>query len=96
MKLLAVQGSPRKGGNTEIVLERPLKRAQDAGAQVKKVELRVVRITPCLEIYECKKTGLCPLQDDMTPLYSEIDSSHRLILASPMFFYSATARCRHS
>jgi len=94
VKLLAVQGSPRKGGNTEILLERALKGAQDAGAQVKKVELRVLRITPCLEIYECKKTGLCPIQDDMTLLYSEIDSSHRLILASPIFFYSVTAHAK--
>lgn len=94
LKLLAVQGSPRKGGNTEILLDRAIEGAEEVGAQVKKVELRLLRITPCLEIYECKKSGLCPIQDDMTGLYSEIDSSHRLILASPIFFYSVTAHTK--
>jgi len=94
LKLLAVQGSPRKGGNTEILLDEAIRGAQDVGAQVKKVELRLLHITPCLEIYACKKTGQCPIQDDMTALYSEMESSQRLILASPIFFYSVTAHAK--
>lgn len=86
VKLLAIQGSPRKGGNTEILLDEAIRGAMDGGAQVEKVELRLLNITPCLELYECKRTGMCAIKDDMTGLYSKIDSCQRLILASPIFF----------
>jgi len=94
INLLAVLGSPRKGGNTDILLSKAMEGAQAAGANVKKIELRLLKITPCMELYECKKTGRCAIVDDMTPLYQEIDSSHRLIIASPIFFYTVTAQTK--
>lgn len=94
VKLLAIQGSPRKGGNTEILLDEAIRGARDGGAQVEKVELRLLNITPCLELYECKRTGMCAIKDDMTGLYSKIDSCQRLILASPIFFYSVSAHAK--
>lgn len=94
LKLLAVQGSPRKGGNTEILLDEAIRGACEAGAQVEKVELRLLRITPCMELYECKKNGQCAIKDDMTGLYAKMDKSHRLILASPIFFYTVSAHVK--
>lgn len=68
--------------------------AQAAGAKVKKIELRLLNITPCLELYECKKTGRCAIKDDMTPLYDEMDACHRVIMATPIFFYTVTAHAK--
>lgn len=94
VKVLAIQGSPRNKGNTDILLDQAIRGAEELGAQVKKVELRLLKISPCLELYACRNTGVCAIKDDMTALYDEIDSSHRIILASPIFFYSVTAQAK--
>lgn len=91
VKVVAIKGSPRKGGNTDVLLDEAVRGAREEGAEVREVILRDLKITPCLEIYACLKDGRCPIQDDMTSLYAVMDESHRLVLASPIFFYSVSA-----
>jgi multimeric flavodoxin WrbA len=92
--VLALQGSPRKGGNTDLLLDRAIHGAEEAGGEVKKVVLVDQKISPCLEIYACKKGGECAIRDDMTPLYDDLDRFHRVILASPIFFYNVSATAK--
>jgi multimeric flavodoxin WrbA len=94
VKLMAIQGSPRKGGNTEILLAEAVRGAEEGGAQVERVDLRDLQISPCMEIYSCKQNGICGIKDDMVELYRSMDASHRLILASPIFFYSVSATAK--
>lgn len=94
IRVLAIQGSPRKGGNTDLLLEEAIRGALQEGARVQKVVLVDLRISPCLEIYACREKGVCAIQDDMTPLYEAMDRCPRMILASPIFFYSVSATAK--
>ncbi len=91
MKILGLLASPRRGGNTEVLLDAFLKAASEAGAEVERVALRDLKISPCLEIYHCFKDGTCPIKDDMRELYGKLLSADVVVLASPVFFYSVSA-----
>ena len=94
MKVLGIHGSPRKGGNTELLLRELLRGCQDGGAEVEEVFLRGLKISPCLEIYACKKDGECPINDDMKPLYEKFIETDVLAVASPIFFYAVSAHLK--
>ncbi|MBI5966830.1 MAG: flavodoxin family protein [Deltaproteobacteria bacterium] len=94
MKVLGIYGSPRKGGNTELLLKELLRGCRDAGVEVEEVFLRDLKITPCLEIYACKKDGKCPIRDDMQLLYPKLVEVDALALASPVFFYAVSAHMK--
>jgi multimeric flavodoxin WrbA len=94
MKVLGIHGSPRRGGNTELLLKEFLRGCMDGGAEVEEVFLRELKISPCLEIYACKKTGECPIQDDMKPLYQELVDADILAVASPVFFFAVSAHLK--
>mgnify|MGYP001819173361 FL=1 len=91
MKVLGILGSPRREGNTEILLDEALRGASDHGGLCEKVILRDLKITPCLEIYKCAEDGVCAIQDEMQGLFPKIIQAERLLLASPIFFYSVPA-----
>jgi len=58
---------------------------------VEEVVLRDLKMSPCLEIYGCKKTGRCVIQDDFQDIYDKLDQCLGLMLATPVFFYSVSA-----
>jgi multimeric flavodoxin WrbA len=92
--ILAVYGSPRRKGNTATLLDRAVHGAQEAGAQVEKIFLRDLKLSPCLEIYGCKETGRCIIQDDFQRVYDQLLACQGLMLASPIFFYSVSAHTK--
>jgi multimeric flavodoxin WrbA len=94
MKVLAVYGSPRRKGNTSILLKRAVEGARQAGAEVEEIVLRDLEMSPCLEIYGCKKKGRCVIQDDFQDFHDKILESEGLMLASPIFFYSVSAHTK--
>jgi multimeric flavodoxin WrbA len=91
MEVLGILGSPRRGGNTETLLDEALRGASDNGGSCEKVVLRNLKIAPCLEIYKCREDGVCAIQDDMQELFVKIVQAERVIIASPIFFYSVSA-----
>ena len=93
-KILAIYGSPRREGNTSTLLNRAVEGASEAGAEVEKVFLRDLKMSPCLEIYGCKETGLCVIQDDFQKVYDKLLASHGIMLASPIFFYTVSAHTK--
>lgn len=94
MKVLVVLGSPRKGGNTEILAGQVISGMQEAGAEVDLVRLSEHRINPCIACGGCEKTGQCVVQDGMQELYPRIDAADRLVLVSPIYFYGVTAQLK--
>jgi multimeric flavodoxin WrbA len=94
MKVLGLFGSPRKGGNTEILLEEALKGAEMEGAEVERLHLTAFTITPCKECHECDQTGNCVILDDMEKIYPKLLEADVIILASPIFFYGITAQAK--
>jgi multimeric flavodoxin WrbA len=93
-KVVAIYGSPRRAGNTALLLEEAVRGAREAGAEVEEVVLRDLKMSPCLEIYECKNSGRCAIQDDFQKVYDHILTSQAVMLASPIFFYSVTAHTK--
>jgi multimeric flavodoxin WrbA len=91
MKILGIFGSPRKGGNTDILLEEVLKGAEKEGAEADRLYLRNYSITPCKECHGCDETGQCVILDDMEKIYPKLLESDIIVLASPIFFYGVTA-----
>src|SRR5512135_2416002 len=94
MKVLGILGSPRRGGNTEILLKAFLEGAAAGGAEVEEIRLRELKISPCMEIYHCFKDGTCPIKDDMLGLYDKLVAADVVVLASPIFFYNVSAQAK--
>jgi len=92
MKVLGLMGSPRIGGNSDILLDEALKGAQSGGAETEKLVLDRLKITPCKEIYACLNDGKCPIKDDMTGLYDKLLAADAVIVATPIFFYTVSAQ----
>ncbi len=94
MKIVAFMGSPRFGGNTELLLDALLKGASAAGAHVDKHRLYAMKFSPCIECSGCDETGICILKDDFTPIYREIAQAQWVVMASPIFFYNISSRAQ--
>jgi multimeric flavodoxin WrbA len=94
IKLVAVYGSPRINGNTSTLLRHAVKGAREAGAHVDEIFLRDLNISPCLEIYGCKTTGHCVIQDDFQKVERLLMACDGVMLASPIFFYTVSAHMK--
>ena len=94
MTVLGIMGSPRRESNTEMLLDKALGGAREAGAEVEKVLVSKLKISPCLEIYACRKDGNCAIKDDMQLLYKKLLEADHVIFASPMFFYGVTSQAK--
>ncbi|MCF8039551.1 MAG: flavodoxin family protein [Desulfohalobiaceae bacterium] len=93
-KILAIYGSPRRKGNTARLLQKAVAGARESGARVVEVVLRDLKMSPCLEIYGCKKDGRCVIKDDFQNVYDQLLSCRGLILASPIFFYTVSSHTK--
>jgi multimeric flavodoxin WrbA len=94
MKVSGIYGSPRKGGNSDRLLERALEGARSAGAEVARVYARELKMCGCIECGGCEKSGQCVVQDDMQSVYPLLRESDVVILSSPIFFYGLTAQVK--
>ncbi|MEW6594938.1 MAG: flavodoxin family protein [Thermodesulfobacteriota bacterium] len=92
--LLAINGSPRRRGNTETLLAAIGNGTSVAGADWEVIRVSDLDIHPCTGCGGCEKTGECVLEDDMTALYPKILAADRIILASPIYFYGITAQAK--
>ncbi len=91
MKVLGIAGSPRRGGNTDMLLSEFMKGAADKGAEVKTIVLNNQKITPCLHCDACLEKGECKIKDDMQAIYQEFEQADIIVLASPIQFTGITA-----
>jgi len=91
VKILGLFGSPRRGGNTELLLEEALKGAEKEGSKIERLYLSDFTITPCKECHGCDDTGNCIILDDMEKIYPKLLEADVVVLASPIFFYGVTA-----
>lgn len=95
MKTIAFLGSPRKDGNTELLLKEAIKGVKEtSGGDVTIFNLNLMNIRPCQDCGGCEKTGECILDDDMTKIYPEIRTADRIIFASPIFFFGLSAQSK--
>jgi len=90
-KILGVTGSPRKNGNTDILVSRILAGAEQAGAEVEMIFLRDLEIKECDGCYACWKGKPCPKRDDMNDLYPKIIASDVIVFGTPVYWFGPTA-----
>ena len=94
MKVLGVLGSPRVGGNSDILLEQALAGAKDAGAEVEKIVLSKKKISGCLDCGKCNETGVCAIKDDMLEIHKKILEADCIIHSSPVYFWTMTSQMK--
>ena len=94
MRVLAIMGSPRIGGNTDLLLDEALRGAQNEGAEVEKIIVDKLKISPCKEYNACLRDGNCVIRDDMDDIYPRLLDADVVIVASPMFFYGLTSQVK--
>ena len=94
MKILGIAGSPRRGGNTDMLLAEVMRGAAGKGAEVKSMVLNDLNISPCQHCDACLKAGKCRIDDDMQMVYQEMEQADRIVLASPIQFMGVTAQMK--
>ncbi len=94
MKILAVSFSPRKKGNTEILLGEALQGAKAEGAEVELYSVSGKTIEPCDGCWACMKEGQCHIEDDMQELYKKLLAADGIIFGTPVYFYAMTAQAK--
>ncbi|MCE5335929.1 MAG: flavodoxin family protein [Desulfobacteraceae bacterium] len=95
MMLLAIFGSPRKNGNTDLMLESFLDGASDrVDLSVERIYVRDLAISGCLGCGHCDKKGECVQKDDMTKVYPLLDGADRIVFASPVYFYGLPGQAK--
>lgn len=94
MKVLGIYGSPRSGGNSDILLDRVLDGAASAGGEITRIYVREMDFSGCTECGGCDETGECTVMDDMQDSYPMLVDSPVIILASPVFFLGLSAQVK--
>jgi multimeric flavodoxin WrbA len=94
IKVLGIAGSPRRGGNTDLLLQEAMAGASSGAAETKIIILSELCIAPCRHCDGCLKTGKCVIEDDMQWIYTELRGLDHLVLASPIFFMGVTAQTK--
>jgi Multimeric flavodoxin WrbA len=92
--VLGIAGSPRRGGNTDLLLQQAMSGCDRQGAKTDLVILEELNIAPCRHCDECLPAGKCVIEDDMQGLYHQLREADCLILASPIFFMGLTAQAK--
>ena len=90
--ILAVGASPRKGGNSDILIRHVSAGARTAGIETEEIQLRDLSFSPCIGCEQSRRTGECSrFDDDMVGIYPKIMASRGLFLISPVHNYNVTA-----
>jgi len=87
-------GSPRKGGNSDLLLDAFLAGAGEGGAVGEKIAVCDLQISPCTECLACETSGECVIADDMVEIYRKLAEADRIVIAAPIFFYGLPAQLK--
>ncbi|MBD3405222.1 MAG: hypothetical protein GF411_03685 [Candidatus Lokiarchaeota archaeon] len=93
-KVLGIIGSPRKNGNTDILIREILQAAEESGLETDSVYLYDCEIHPCTACDSCSKTKKCIHDDDMTGIIDKIGESSILVLGTPVYWWGPSAQMK--
>ena len=99
MKVIAINGSPRKNWNTDTLLKKALDGAASAGAETEMVYLYDLKFRGCVSCLACKlkkepRPNRCVLRDDLTAVLDKVHEADAVILGSPIYFSEVTGEMR--
>lgn len=93
--VLILSGSPRRGGNSDILCDEFARGALDAGNRAEKIRVAEKKIGYCRACYYCRdNNGACILKDDMADVLQKMIDADVIVLASPVYFYSVDAQLK--
>ena len=87
-QVLIISSSPRRGGNSDLLCDRFMAGALEAGHKVEKIFLPDYKINYCLGCGVCNTSHVCVQKDDMKPLLEKMVKAEVIVLATPVYFYS--------
>lgn len=93
-KVLILAGSPRKGGNSDILCAEFMRGAETSGHEVEMIRVADKNIHYCIGCDNCQKIGKCVFQDDMAEILAKMATADVLVFATPVYFYSMTAQLK--
>ncbi|MDF1555428.1 MAG: flavodoxin family protein [Deferrisomatales bacterium] len=91
-KILSISGSPRRGGNTELLLEAALQPFVEGGHRVETFHLSARKVAPCIACEKCAADGVCFIDDDMPWLLDRVTRCDAVIVGSPVYNRNLTAQ----
>ena len=94
MKVVGFAGSPRKNGNTDVLLQQVLDGAAGSGADVEKFYINDMNFRGCQGCGYCKMNDTCKLKDDMVEAYDAIKAADAIVFAAPIYFSQMTGQMR--
>jgi multimeric flavodoxin WrbA len=94
MKVLGVMGSPRIGGNSDLLLDQALAGAKEAGAEIEKIILVKKKISGCYDCKHFNERGLCAVEDDMPEIRQKILEAFAVIHSVPVYFWAMTSQMK--
>ncbi len=93
-KVLGITGSPRRGANTETMIDQVLSGAEESGASTEKVVLSEMNVNPCRACNGCQKTGKCVIDDDFGSILEKMKESSVWVLSTPVYWWGPTAQMK--
>ena len=93
-QVLGISGSPRRSGNTELLIREFMRGAEDAGYKTELVILNELKISPCTSCGSCQKTGKCIIDDDMQLMHKKLLEADCIVFASPIYFCGVSAQLK--
>lgn len=94
MNILGISGSPKIAGLTSLLLDNVLEGAKRSGAHTEKIILNDLKFKACQECGGCDETGICVLDDGMSPIYERLAAADAVVVASPIYFGNITAQLK--
>ena len=94
MKVLGIACSPRKEGNTEILIREALEAAGELGAETELILVADKTIAPCDGCGACMESGICKVKDDMQLIYQQLELADGVILGTPVYFLNVSAQAK--
>ena len=95
MKILALIGSPRKGSNTDNLVEHILRGSETNGHTGEKLYLYDYSISPCVDCRNCKKGNyVCPIKDDMQKIYPKLEAADLIVFGTPLYWYGPSGKMK--
>jgi multimeric flavodoxin WrbA len=91
LRILALVGSPRKGSNTDLLVDQILKGARENGHTFEKIYLYDLELSPCIDCRSCKRGDyVCGLKDGMQEVYPKMEGADLIIFGTPIYWYGPT------
>ena len=94
MRILGISGTPRKGGNSELLLNAALEPFAEAGWEARKILLSEIKVEPCMGCETCIERKSCAISDDMDAVYEAYEWCSAVIISSPAYYRNVPAQLK--